>query len=106
MNITNRELAWHLLRLGIAGLLLWLDVRFFLFYAFTLFLWVSIRLDRLRALSRTYQVVNDCRFLLVLEKLGVDPAEIERFSDAKLAELTTAQQASVERDMRAVTDRD
>ncbi len=106
MNVTIPELAWHLVRLAIAATLLWLDIRYFLFYAFTLFLWASVRLDRLRALVRTYQVVNDCRFLLILQKLGVDPAEMERYSDAKLGELTPSQLASVEQDLRAVWNRE
>jgi hypothetical protein len=53
--MNGRTLAWHLGRLFLAAFLLWLDVRYFLFYLFALVLVVALQVNHLRAVVRVFK---------------------------------------------------
>jgi hypothetical protein len=53
--MNGRTLTWHLGRLFLAAFLLWLDVRYFLFYLFTLVLVVAHQVNHLRAVVRVFK---------------------------------------------------
>lgn len=72
--------AWWALKFAIGALLLWLDLRFFLLYLLAFALHIDSRLNRLRAMMRTYHVHMDIRWLALLQKVDVSEVDLVRTS--------------------------
>ncbi len=68
-----KEVLFHFFRLALAAVLLAWDLRVFLFYAFTLLLTVLHHLNRLRAIVRVFQVINETNTLTLMQHTGVPP---------------------------------
>ena len=96
--MTSREAAWHIGRLLLAaGLLAW-DVRFFLFYAFTLLLQLLHRLERLRAIVRVFNVSTETKLLSVADAVGATGAIDARYARL-LASLSPEQRKLLDDDV-------
>lgn len=96
--MTGKIVAWHIGRLALAVVLLWLDVRFFLFYAFTIVLALGHQINHLRACVRVLSVGTDCKILAVCERLGVTREDISGRYDRIQAELEEADRRSLDAD--------
>jgi hypothetical protein len=97
-----KEWLWHVLRLGLAVVLLAIDIRWFACYAFTLLLMVLHHIDHPRAGVRCYQGQNDGRFILLLRHAGVTNEEARALTEQIYKDAPPEVQKSLDRDARLV----
>ena len=102
MHLTWKEVAFHILRLAIAVALLAYDLRFFLFYAFTLLLQVLHQLNVLRALARVQYLWTQNLAGAMANKLGVTPEDIAAQFERAKSESEPEAWESLERDFNFV----
>lgn len=76
-----RLLAWRALRFVIAGLLLWIDLRLFLLYAFLIMVRVLEAVDYVRATVRVFQLMNDLRWVALMRQLDLTEDALQRALD-------------------------
>jgi len=84
----------------LAAVLLWLDIRWFLFYAFTLLLQGLHEIDRLRAIIRVLHLRDEAAIRTLCSSAGVTDAQIEARWHEEYDGLTPEQQESVDYDAR------
>lgn len=90
------------LEIGIGALLVLLaeDVRWFLFYAFVIVLWVTAhQIDYLRKVIRVFQTVNELKLLSIMQRLGITQEEGQALGDEMESNLTEEQRRSLYQDM-------
>jgi len=88
--------------IGVGALLVWWveDVRWFLFYAFVIVLWVTAyQTDYLRKLIRVFQTLNEMKLLGIMQRLGITPEEGQALGDEVESNLTEEQRRSLYQDM-------
>jgi hypothetical protein len=98
--MTGKQIAWHLVRLALAVVLLAFDTRVFLFYAFTIVLAVASDTDRLRASVRVLHFRNEAKLLALLTERGLKDADVSKAADEMFAQWTEEQRESLQADMR------
>jgi hypothetical protein len=98
----RKKLAWHMLHMALAALLLSIDTRFFLFYAFTLFLQVLYRLDHLRALVRVLSISHDAKLVAIYEHHGISLETIQEVSNRADTTLDDRQRKNLQNDWASV----
>lgn len=101
-----KRLLWHAVRLALAAVALAVDLRLFMFYAFTIMLLISHQVDHLRATVRVFQVLNDARLLLLMRHASIGNDDLQAFTDKMLDSLPRDEWDKLEADFRAVTSED
>jgi hypothetical protein len=72
-----KTITWHIVRLALAALLLWVDLRLFLFYAFVTLLRIEHQLNRVRAITRVFSISHDAKLIAIYGQLGLTPEDIK-----------------------------
>lgn len=101
--MTVRIFAWHCFRIALAAVLIWYDVRLFLFYAFITLLRVSHQVDHLRATIRILAAANDGRVLALCDSLGVAQSTINEVNAKITDEMSEADKRELRDDLRLAT---
>lgn len=97
--------ATHLLRLAFAAALLWWDQRLFLFYAFTILLNLWNDIDRLRAMVRVFQVLNEIRLAALAQHAGVPPELVSKLMEDSKNKVSKQDWDSLESDLQFARNR-
>jgi hypothetical protein len=98
-----KRILWHLWRLALAAVLLWIDQRIFLFYAFTVLLVAVYMQEKTYALIRCFQVMNEARMTAIAEALKVSEEETNAAHQRAMGRLTLEQRDQLDADWRLVT---
>jgi hypothetical protein len=96
----TRSLIWHFCRLALAGILLWWDFRWFLFYAFTILLLILHHIDHLRALVRVLSIGHDAKLVAIYEHLGIPLANVLAVGERINVDLDEKQREGLDDDWR------
>lgn len=63
----------------IGGIILYFDIKWFLFYAFVVILFYLVRnIDHLRKLIRFYNLTTEVKIISIQRKLGITPEEAKK----------------------------
>ena len=107
--LSLREILWHFVRLALAAALLAYDIRYFLFYAFTILLICLFQLDRLWALIRVYQILNEHKINLLLRRADFADTEVAKevakFIQEGMDRMPERDRKHLERDFAKVVNR-
>ena len=101
--MNGRTLALHLGRLCLAAFLLWLDVRYFLFYLFTLVLVVAHQVNHLRAVVRVLSLGHDVKLVTIYERLGLTEDDVKAAADRSLERVGAGAREGLDADWRIAT---
>jgi len=89
----------HFVEIGVAGLLLYEDVRYFLLFFFVYHLYSAFtRYNHLRAMVRVYNVTTEAKIMAIAKKLGVTESDIAAVIDEQKHRIPTGKWKSVEQD--------
>jgi hypothetical protein len=103
MNKTYKFILYAV-EIIIAAIILHFSLQFFLLYFFVSFIWkIEQATDYLRKLIRIFQIINDARFLAMMDKLGVKEEELnDKLEDMK-GNMTHQQWQEIEKEFKELS---
>lgn len=89
----------HILEIALAGFLLWLDIKYFLFFSFVFAIFHGYRIANLhRATASVFQFRNHIKLVAILNKLGITDDDLRTHAAKVKNSMTTEEWDNITRD--------
>ena len=98
-------LKGYWLEIIIGVILIFIDIKIFLFFFFIVYLISSERrTDYLRKLIRTFHITNEVKIVAIMKKFEIDPSDAEEILNEMENSMTEEAINELEKDMASVTN--
>ncbi len=97
------KIVTYLFELILATILILIDLRLFLVYAFmALLIGLDMKVDYLRKLVRVFEVWNETKLIAIQRKMQITNEDITKIAEENMEKLTEEQRKSLEKDLQDI----